>query len=304
MSLHILGLCLSVLISVHTAVAGRAPAQADPDGAPDLAAAFPSLAHYPAATASLREALARRDSSGVLRGIADTFAARRWAHTPAWDRLAYIRLAEPGGFVVDRAGATTQLAPGRPDLGCSGALLEAVRLLWLPRVELAELAECDPEGGIDCEGDADFGHSLLRHLGRKLGPQWLADGGEPRRVRLQPRAIDRSLKQQDQLQLCAVSHRARKMQGRRYFHHMVVLDPARDRRGRAHLFDTTGKRGVAYRPVRSAQLTQYLRSTLARGNKSFAYAPGSARLHCLAVGRPDLADDALAATVTLDAASG
>lgn len=288
MGLHILGLCLSLLVGLHAAVSSPGAAQPEPEQS--LATRFPSLAHYPAPTAGLREALARRDSSEVLRGIADTFAATRWTESATWDRLAYIHLGEPGGFVVNRDAAPTPLGAGRHDLGCSGALLEALRLLWLPTVELAELSACDAAGGVDCTGDAHFGHSLLRHIGRKLEPRWLAAGAEPRPLSLQPRAIDRGLQDDDELQLCTVSHRARKKSGRRYYHHMVMIDPARDGRGRVHLFDTTGRRGVAYRPVRPAQLTRYLRTTLARGNKRFAYARATARLHCLAVIRPERAD--------------
>jgi hypothetical protein len=301
--MSILGLCLSLIVNLHAAMSAPASPRSAAAEAPSLATTFPSLAHYPALTASLRDALARGDSSGVLRGLADTFAATRWTDSATWERLAYIRIGGPGGFVVNRDGSPTRLAAGRFDLGCSGALLEALRLLWLPRVELAELAECDPQGGIDCEGDAHFGHSLLRHVSRKLAPPSLAAGTELRRVRLQPRSIDRSLRAHDQLQLCTVSHRARKMKGRRYFHHMVVLDPARDKRARVHLFDTTGRRGVSYRPMRTSALTRYLKTTTARGSKTFAYIQGTAMLHCLAVNRPDPSSVSLAATTT-NAASG
>lgn len=243
---------------------------------------FPSLVHYPEIAVGLRDALAVRDASGVLRGLADTFAATRWTDTAAWERLAYIRIGEPGGFVVNRAGEPSSLGPGRYDLGCSGALLEVLRLLWLPRIELADLAACDPSLGVDCEDRADFGHSMLRHVARELAVSSLAADAAPRRIPLRTQALERSLKQPDRLQLCTVSHRASKMKGRRYFHHMIVLDPARDTRGRVHLFDTTGRRGVAYRPIRTGSLVQYLRNTLARGRR-FAYVPASVQLHCLAV---------------------
>ncbi|MBA3549428.1 MAG: hypothetical protein H0T76_23380 [Nannocystis sp.] len=305
MGLHILGLCLSWFVSVHVAVSG----QVEQRPAPAEAKRFPSLNHYPTLTPGLSEAIARRDSSGVLRGLADTFAATRWADSAVWERLAYIRIGEPGGVMVNRGGEATRLAADRFDLGCSGALLEALRLLWLPQVELAELAACDPEGGIDCAGDADFGHSMLRHISRKLVSRklptpWLAAGTELRRVRLQPRSIDRSLEQADQLQLCTVSHRARKMKGRRYYHHMVVLDPVRDKHARVHLFDTTGRRGVAYRPMRTSALARYLKITLARGNKTFAYVRGTAMLHCLGVTRPDPSPEALTAATAATAATG
>lgn len=306
MGMYGVGLWLSLLADVDGAASSAvleevaAPAAAEVE---DLAGAFPSVAHYPPLTDSLRAALVRRDSSGVLRGLAETFAPARWADVSRWDRLAYIHLGAPGGYVVNRAGEPTALGPGRRDLGCSGALLEALRLLWLPRVELSELAACDPSGGVDCEGGAHFGRSMLRHIGSKLDAKWLAAGTGERRVPLQPRALRLRVGGQDELMLCAVSHKARKMKGRRYYHHMIVLDATNDARGRIHLFDTAGRSGVAYRPLRPAALVQYLRTTLARGNKKFSYAPRSAQLHCLGVHRPDRALGELAAALPVDAGS-
>ncbi|MFY0542337.1 hypothetical protein [Nannocystis pusilla] len=95
----------------------------------------------------LAAGLRARDPAAIFRGIELAFEPDRWAEIDAWERLGHIRLGEPAGFCRTDAGRPVQLSPGTYDLGCLGGFLEGIRLLWLPRLELADLVPCDPPGG-------------------------------------------------------------------------------------------------------------------------------------------------------------
>lgn len=255
----------------------------------DLVARWPSLAHYPTIPPDLARGLRTRDAAAIFRGLEQAFAAVRWRAIEHWERLAHIRIAEPVGFCRSEAGAPKQLSPGTSDLGCFGGFLEAVRLLYLPRVELAELIACDPPGGFEsCADGAHAGRAALLQIGARLPPEALPRGLELLDLRTGPDDADALLPAlaPTLLHLCTVSHRARARDGERMYHHMMIVDPTRDRLGRVRVFDTTGANGVAYRPMRPARLHKYVHRLLAL-NDAYRYDAASAMLTCLAVRRPD-----------------
>lgn len=262
------------------------PPPRDPP-APDLLAAYPSLAHYPNVPPQLAAGLRARDPEPILRGLARAFAAVRWAHIEDWERLAHIRLAAPAGYVRTEAGRPVPLSPGTYDLGCLGGFLEGVRLLWLPTVELDELLACDPPGLFEsCADGAHAGRAALLKIGARLAPDDLPRGLELREQRAGADVPDLAAALDPAaLHLCSVSHRARGRGGARMYHHMMILDPARDHLGRVAIFDTTGVAGVAVRRMTAARLHTYVRRLLAL-HDVFRYDPDSAQLTCLAVRRP------------------
>lgn len=264
------------------------PPPRDPPDA-ELLARYPSLAHYPNVPPDLAAGLRVRDAPTILRGLARAYAATRWAHIEDWERLAHIRLADPSGYVRTDRGAPVPLSPGTYDLGCFGGFLEAVRLLWLPRVELADLIACDPPGSFEtCADGAQAGRAALLQIGARLAPADLPRGLSLLDLRVDDATSDLAAAlDPDALHLCSVSHRARARDGARMYHHMLVLDPTRDRLGRAAVFDTTGAAGVALRPMAPERLHTYVRRLLAL-NDTFRYDPASAMLTCLAVRRPAL----------------
>lgn len=264
---------------------GLPPPRDPPDAA--LLAAYPSLAHYPNVPPQLAAGLRARDPGTILRGLARAFAAVRWAHIDDWERLAHIRLAAPAGYVRTEAGAPVELSPGTYDLGCLGGFLEGVRLLWLPRVELAELIACDPPDRFEsCDDGAHAGRAALLQIGARLAADDLPRGLDLVELRVGPDTTDLAAALDPAaLHLCSVSHRARARDGARMYHHMLILDPARDRLGRVSVFDTTGVAGVAVRAMAPKRLHTYVRRLLAL-NDVFRYDPDSARLTCLAVRRP------------------
>lgn len=264
---------------------GLPPPRDPPDEA--LRAQYPSLVHYPEVPPPLAAGLRARDVDAILFGLTRAFAASRWAHIDAWERLAHIRIAEPAGYVRTEAGAPVKLSPGTYDLGCFGGFLEGVRLLYLPRVELAELIACDPVTAFDtCEGGAHAGLAALLQLGARLPPDRLPRGLDLQELRPGDEHPDLAAAlDPDALHLCTVSHRARARGGARMYHHMMILDPRRDHLGRVAVFDTTGAAGVAVRRMGPERLTTYVRRLLALSDV-FRYDPASARLSCLAVRRP------------------
>jgi hypothetical protein len=269
-----------------TSTSGHAP---EDSRDADLVARWPSLAHYPTIPPDLAHGLRARDAAAVFRGLEQAFAAVRWQAIEHWERLAHIRIAAPSGFCRTEAGAPQQLSPGTFDLGCFGGFLEAVRLLYLPRVELAELIACDPPGGFEsCADGAHAGRAALLQIGARLPPEALPRGLELLDQRIVPDDPDALLPAlaATSLHLCSVSHRARARDGERMYHHMMIVDPTRDRLGRVRVFDTTGANGVAYRPMRPARLHKYVHRLLAL-NDVYRYDPASAILTCLAVRRPD-----------------
>ncbi|MDC0719351.1 hypothetical protein [Nannocystis bainbridge] len=259
----------------------------------DLLTRWPSLAHYPRVPPALAAALRARDPAGVFRGLELAFEPDRWAEIDAWERLGHIRLGEPAGFCRTDAGRPIKLSPGTYDLGCLGGFLEGVRLLWLPRLELADLVPCDPPGGFEsCQDGAHAGRAALLQIAARLPAGALPRGLDLLDLRLDSLGAAGLLAAlaADALHLCSVSHRARARGGERMYHHMMIVDPARDRLGRVRVFDTTGAAGVASRPMRPERLHGYVRRLLA-AHAGFRYAPDSAQLTCLAVRPP-------AATIT------
>lgn len=255
----------------------------------DLLARYPSLAHYPRVPPALASALRSREPLAVFRGLELAFEPDRWAQIDDWQRLAHIRIAEPAGFCRTDAGAPIPLSSGTYDLGCLGGFLEGVRMLWLPRLELADLVACEPPGGFEsCQDGAHAGRAALLQIAARLPPRALPRGLELLDLRLAelgPDALVAALVP-DALHLCSVSHRARGRGGERMYHHMMILDPARDRLGRVRVFDTTGAAGVALRPMRPERLHSYARRLLALHDE-YRYDPDSAQIACLAVRPPE-----------------
>ncbi|MDC0673882.1 hypothetical protein [Nannocystis radixulma] len=254
----------------------------------DLLQRYPSLVHFPRVPQALAAALRTRDAAAIFRGIELAFEPDRWADVDAWERLGHIRLAEPAGFCRTDAGVPVRLSPGTYDLGCLGGFLEGVRLLWLPRLELADLVPCDPPRGFEsCQDGAHAGRAALLQIAARLPPDALPRGLDLldlRLAELDPDALVAALVP-DALNLCSVSHRARARAGERMYHHMMIVDPARDRVGRVRVFDTTGAAGVALRPMRPGRLHSYARRLLAL-HETFRYDPDSAQLTCLPVRPP------------------
>ncbi|MFZ6183567.1 hypothetical protein [Nannocystis pusilla] len=273
-----------------TSPAPRPTVHREPVGARDLdlLARWPSLAHYPRVPQVLAAGLRAREPAAIFRGLELAFEPDRWAEIDAWERLGHIRLDEPAGFCRTDAGRPVQLSPGTYDLGCLGGFLEGVRLLWLPRLELADLVPCDPPGGFEsCQDGAHAGRAALLQIAARLPADALPRGLELldlRLAELDPDALIAALVP-DALHLCSVSHRARARGGERMYHHMMIVDPARDRLGRVRLFDTTGAAGVAWRSMRPERLHAYARRLLAR-HETFRYDPETARLDCLPVRPP------------------
>lgn len=264
---------------------GQEPAPPAPPAA--LLVAYPSLAHYPSVPAELVAALRAREARPIFRGLVRAFAATRWANADTWERLAHIRIAAPSGFCSTDAGAPVPLPPGTFDLGCFGGFLEAVRLLYLPTIELDALILCDPPHGFEsCDEGAHAGRAALLQIGARLAAEQL-----PRGLTLVDVPADAAHPDltaaltDDALNLCTVSHAARARDGLRMYHHMLILDPPDARGEPVRLFDTTGSRGVAFRTMRPDRLHTYVRRLLAL-NKRYRYDPESARLTCLAVRRP------------------
>ncbi|WP_143141589.1 hypothetical protein [Nannocystis exedens] len=255
----------------------------------DLLERWPSLAHYPRVPPALASGLRARDPAAIFRGLELAFEPDRWAEVDAWERLGHIRLAEPAGFCRTDAGRPVRLSSGTYDLGCLGGFLEGVRLLWLPRLELADLVPCEPPGGFEsCRDGAQAGRAALLQIAARLPEGVLPRGLEVLDLRLAelgPEALIAALVP-DVLHLCSVSHRARARGGERMYHHMMIVDPARDRLGRVHVFDTTGAAGVAWRAMRPERLHSYARRLLAL-HDTFRYDPDSAQLSCLPVRPPE-----------------
>ncbi|WAS98259.1 hypothetical protein [Nannocystis punicea] len=254
----------------------------------DLLARWPSLTHYPRVPPALAAGLRAHDPAAIFRGLELAFEPDRWAEIDAWERLGHIRLADPAGFCRTDAGQPVRLSPGTYDLGCLGGFLEGVRLLWLPRLELADLVPCDPPGGFEsCQDGAHAGRAALLQIAARLPEADLPRGLDLLDLRLgelDPEAALAALVP-GALHLCSVSHRAGARGGERMYHHMMIVDPTRDRLGRVHVFDTTGAAGVAWRAMRPTRLHRYARRLLAR-HDAFRYDPESARLTCLAVRPP------------------
>ena len=254
----------------------------------DLLQRYPSLVHYPRVPQALAAALRARDPAAIFRGIELAFEPDRWAEIDAWERLGHIRLSEPSGFCRTETGAPVRLSPGTYDLGCLGGFLEGVRLLWLPHLELADLVPCDPPGGFEsCQDGAHAGRAALLQIAARLPAEALPRGLDLldlRLAELDPGALVAALVP-DVLNLCSVSHRSRARAGERMYHHMMIVDPARDRIGRVRVFDTTGAAGVALRPMRPGRLHSYARRLLAL-HDTFHYDPDSAWLTCLPVRPP------------------
>ncbi|WP_143825757.1 YdcF family protein [Nannocystis exedens] len=194
----------------------------------DLLERWPSLAHYPRVPPALASGLRARDPAAIFRGLELAFEPDRWAEVDAWERLGHIRLAEPAGFCRTDAGRPVRLSSGTYDLGCLGGFLEGVRLLWLPRLELADLVPCEPPGGFEsCRDGAQAGRAALLQIAARLPEGVLPRGLEVLDLRLAelgPEALIAALVP-DVLHLCSVSHRARARGGERMYHHMMIVDP-------------------------------------------------------------------------------
>ena len=281
-----LALAGAALTPASAASAAAPPRPRDPAAAAAIDA-FPSLAYYPSLPAPLLAALAAGDPSAVLRALARAFRGATWHDRRVpWQRLAYIQVADPPGYTVWLDDGPRPLPPGAYQLGCMGAFLEAIRLLWLPTVDYDNLYECIPRPAdeVECTDAADLGHSVLVHLSDAL-PLAAGAAAGPRPVDVTLAGLRGLLADPDHLQLCAISHRARAWGGRRFFHHLIVLDPIPGDRGAVHLFDSTGDRGLAHRRIALPELLRYVRDKLARSPR-FRYDPATAALHCLPALRP------------------
>ena len=261
-----------------------AGAQPGPDGlrlTSDVAArTWPSLRAYPQVPDALLAGLARKDPATILAGLRDAFDTPSWPTTQRWDRFGAIQISGEPEFVTleqpDRASL------GRVSLGCLGGFAEAVRVLDVPllRLEtlLAPAATC-PEaaaGATSCPDEAHAGlHALLNlrdeHLVgnsvRLFDVGGLDDLQRTFRVAPAPYYV-------------SASHVGRKDSVRRYHHMMVVLVDADAAVSGPMIFDTTGRRGVAFRRVSWHRLSRYFGLVLAEGTR-VPYRYGSARIAVL-----------------------
>lgn len=252
-----------------------------------LADRYPSLVYYPEVGAGLQNAL--RDGAApreILSALSETMAPYRWPTASDWDRAGFIDMdAATPGFVTRTWGKSVSQPTDRHDLGCTGGFIEAVRLLLLPRLALADIERCDPdtfsiEGGPRrCDPEHDFGRLAIANIAARLQPGQLAGGR--RFVELVPTepAARAELAVPGAMHLCTVSHQSGARGGERFHHHMVIALGEPDA---LWIFDTTGVRGVAIEAMSDERFVRYF-TRLLGSNREYRYVPRSARLTCLAV---------------------
>ncbi len=264
------------------------PSEASARQATTLAERYPSLGHYPSPHPSLLQALEAGDTTGILRGLAQTFAPVR-PRSEDWDRSGHLRLAgETTGFVRQVGGAVARQPLGRYDLSCAGGFLEAVRLLLLPRIELEELGHCD--GALlasvngapsSCGHDGDFGLLALANIAARLELAQLPAGRTIEANPIRGRDDIQADISAGQARLCTVSHESATQERARYHHHMLLM-LAPDESGEIPLFDTTGYNGVHLRSRPHNLIAKYAKHALA-DDERFRYDRNSTQLSCLLV---------------------
>lgn len=257
-------------------------------GTPSIAQRYPSVAHYPNPHPSLLDALERGHASSILQGLARTFAPVR-PHSDDWDRTGHLRLSgATTGFVREANDEVSPQPVGRYDLSCAGGFLEAVRLLFLPRVELEALAHCDDTllASVDgapgaCGHDGDFGLLALANVAALLEPGQLPNGPKIETSRVRTRDDVKADVPHGHARLCTVSHESMTHERRRYHHHMMLMLEPEDN-GEVPLFDTTGYNGVHLRARPPNLIAKYAKHALA-DNERFRYDRDSTVLSCLTV---------------------
>ncbi|HIH11762.1 TPA: hypothetical protein HA241_06235 [Candidatus Woesearchaeota archaeon] len=251
---------------------------------------YPSLRYYPSGYD--RTKLTSKDHFVVLTELDRVFNE--------YNLLGAIGLDSEGSGFVFHGGrcvkeeykrTNTPQAAGSSALSCTGALVEAYRLLYRPNINLFNLDSWidsfdDPKYKLTCTADDEsYGRLVLTKINWLESPNSVLQLGIPVDS-LTPVNFD-----DNHLYFISVSHEATVAphNGKRFHHHLPIMYK---KDGNFYLFDATSSMQVYNRAVSFNRIKTYFKTTLAGG--SLGYSAASAQVDILALPKPNLAGAAVA----------